>query len=263
MKLCIRGPGRQFCRARSFLSEPCVSNISPASSHQSHQCCLCHKTVPPRHLHAVNSMRSSLIELIEAQCGPLAADARICDDDLSALRRQRVEKLLQEERGELSDLDRRVIADLGRDVSTVQTAAAEIERPTRFGDRASDAVASFGGSWRFIIIFAVILVTWMAINSIGLFLQPFDPYPYILLNLLLSCVAAMQAPIIMMSQKRQEEKDRQRAENDYMINLRAELEIRQLHEKIDHQMAHQWARLAELQQIQIDLLEGRISKKDI
>ncbi|BCH67146.1 hypothetical protein RvVAT039_43620 [Agrobacterium vitis] len=193
----------------------------------------------------------------------MAADARICDDDLSALRRQRVEKLLQEERGELSDLDRRVIADLGRDVSTVQTAAAEIERPTRFGDRASDAVASFGGSWRFIIIFSIILVTWMAINSIGLFLQPFDPYPYILLNLLLSCVAAMQAPIIMMSQKRQEEKDRQRAENDYMINLRAELEIRQLHEKIDHQMAHQWARLAELQQIQIDLLEGRISKKDI
>ncbi|WP_234893670.1 DUF1003 domain-containing protein [Agrobacterium vitis] len=193
----------------------------------------------------------------------MAADARICDDDLSALRRQRVEKLLQEERGELSDLDRRVIADLGRDVSTVQTAAAENERPLRFGDRASDAVASFGGSWRFIIIFSIILVTWMAINSIGLFLRPFDPYPYILLNLLLSCVAAMQAPIIMMSQKRQEEKDRQRAENDYMINLRAELEIRQLHEKIDHQMAHQWARLAELQQIQIDLLEGRIYKKDI
>ncbi|BCH56088.1 hypothetical protein RvVAR031_36980 [Agrobacterium vitis] len=193
----------------------------------------------------------------------MAADARICDEDLSALRRQRVEKLLQEERGELSDLDRRVIADLGRDVSTVQTAAAENERPLRFGDRASDAVASFGGSWRFIIIFSIILVTWMAINSIGLFLRPFDPYPYILLNLLLSCVAAMQAPIIMMSQKRQEEKDRQRAENDYMINLRAELEIRQLHEKIDHQMAHQWARLAELQQIQIDLLEGRIYKKDI
>ncbi|MGV1824572.1 DUF1003 domain-containing protein [Agrobacterium vitis] len=193
----------------------------------------------------------------------MAADARICDDDLSALRRQRVEKLLQEERGELSDLDRRVIADLGRDVSTVQTAAAENERPLRFGDRASDAVASFGGSWRFIIIFSIILVAWMAINSIGLFLRPFDPYPYILLNLLLSCVAAMQAPIIMMSQKRQEEKDRQRAENDYMINLRAELEIRQLHEKIDHQMAHQWARLAELQQIQIDLLEGRIYKKDI
>ncbi|WP_234631888.1 DUF1003 domain-containing protein [Agrobacterium vitis] len=156
-----------------------------------------------------------------------------------------------------------MIADLGRDVSTVQTAAAENERPLRFGDRASDAVASFGGSWRFIIIFSIILVAWMAINSIGLFLRPFDPYPYILLNLLLSCVAAMQAPIIMMSQKRQEEKDRQRAENDYMINLRAELEIRQLHEKIDHQMAHQWARLAELQQIQIDLLEGRIYKKDI
>jgi uncharacterized membrane protein len=97
----------------------------------------------------------------------------------------------------------------------------------------------------------------MAINVVGVFAQPFDPYPFILLNLVLSCLAALQAPVIMMSQKRQEEKDRLRAENDYMINLRAELEIRQLHEKIDHQMAKQWERLAELQQIQIELLEKR------
>jgi uncharacterized membrane protein len=86
--------------------------------------------------------------------------------------------------------------------------------------------------------------------------EQFDPYPFILLNLLLSCIAALQAPVFMMSQRRLEEKDRFRAVNDYMINLRAELEIRQLHDMIEHQMAHQWERLAELQQIQIELLEG-------
>jgi len=92
---------------------------------------------------------------------------------------------------------------------------------------------------------------------VGLSADPFDPYPFILLNLVLSSLAALQAPVIMMSQRRQEDKDRLRSENDYMVNLRAELEIRQLHEKIDHQMAKQWERLAELQQIQIELLEKR------
>ncbi|MBB4009908.1 DUF1003 domain-containing protein [Allorhizobium taibaishanense] len=242
-----------------------MSNQTPRQPQRltTRQCCICHKTMPARRLHPLSTMRSALVMLIEQQAGPLPPDAEICDDDLSALRRRHVEELLEEERGELSELDRRVIADLGRDVSTVQAASSDVDRPMSFGDRASDAVATFGGSWRFIIIFAVILIGWMAINSIGLLRQPFDPYPYILLNLALSCVAAMQAPIIMMSQKRQEEKDRERAESDYMINLRAELEIRQLHEKIDHQMARQWERLAELQQIQIDLLEGKNGKNSM
>jgi uncharacterized membrane protein len=138
----------------------------------------------------------------------------------------------------------------------VQSSAANVlERKPTLGERTADRVASFGGSWTFILFFMGVLFSWMALNVSGLFAEPFDPYPFILLNLVLSCLAALQAPVIMMSQRRQEEKDRRRAENDYMINLRAELEIRQLHEKIDHQMAHQWERLAELQQIQIDLLE--------
>jgi len=106
-----------------------------------------------------------------------------------------------------------------------------------------------------------VLVAWVAINIVGLMSRPFDPYPFILLNLVLSCLAALQAPIIMMSQGRKEAKDRRRAESDYQVNLKAELEIRQLHEKVDHQLARQWDRLAEMQQIQIEILEEKIGNR--
>ncbi|MDQ0456468.1 DUF1003 domain-containing protein [Rhizobium paknamense] len=234
-----------------------MSGRHTTPSSDSHSCCVCHKKFPLKRLHSLQHLRPATLQLMEEDLGELPENGFICEDDLNTLRRRHVEKLLEDERGELSALDRRVIADLGSGASTVQQVSQEGERRLSFGDKAADAVASFGGSWSFILLFTAILVIWMVINTIGLFSQPFDPYPFILLNLVLSCVAALQAPIIMMSQKRQEEKDRQRAENDYMVNLRAELEIRQLHEKIDHQMARQWERLAELQQIQIDLLERR------
>lgn len=102
-----------------------------------------------------------------------------------------------------------------------------------FGERVADKVAAFGGSWTFILSFSGILIVWIATNALLLLNKGFDPYPFILLNLVLSCVAALQAPFIMMSQNRQEVIDRKRAENDYMINLKAEIEIRELHDKID------------------------------
>ncbi len=123
------------------------------------------------------------------------------------------------------------------------------------GERIADNVAKFGGSWRFIISFGVFLVMWMIINSIVLLRRPFDPYPFILLNLILSCLAAIQAPIIMMSQNRQEAKDRLRSEHDYRVNLKAELEIRHLHAKMDQLLTHQWNRLLQIQQIQVELIE--------
>lgn len=101
------------------------------------------------------------------------------------------------------------------------------------GQLISDKVARFGGSWSFILIFTGILMVWILYNTLMLKQDRFDPYPFILMNLVLSCLAALQAPIIMMSQNRQEEKDRKRAENDYLVNLKAELEIRSLHKKID------------------------------
>src|SRR5205814_9342279 len=122
------------------------------------------------------------------------------------------------------------------------------------GERVSDFVADFGGSWKFIISFFVILLVWIAFNAWMATKAVFDPYPFILLNLVLSCLAAIQAPIIMMSQKRQEAKDRLRSENDYRVNLKAELEIRHLHEKIDHLISRQWQRLAEIQQMQLEIM---------
>src|SRR5690606_1596748 len=108
--------------------------------------------------------------------------------------------------------------------------------------------------WKFIITFGAILSSWIALNIVGLLARPFDPYPFILLNLVLSCLAALQAPVIMMSQNRQEARDRIRSKNDYKVNLKAELEIRHLHEKLDHLLIHQWQRLMEIQQIQVELM---------
>ena len=144
--------------------------------------------------------------------------------------------------------------------SNVET---EFEQESSFGERLSDKLASFGGSWTFLILFGSILLAWITLNSIALLAKPFDPYPYILLNLVLSCLAAIQAPVIMMSQNRQEDKDRLRSQHDYQVNLKAELEIRHLHEKIDHLLSRQWERLVEIQQIQIDLMSeiSRIREK--
>jgi uncharacterized membrane protein len=124
------------------------------------------------------------------------------------------------------------------------------------GQKISDKVAKFGGSWAFIISFFVILLVWIGYNSVAIIAHRFDPYPFILMNLILSCIAALQAPIIMMSQNRQEEKDRNRSENDYLINLKAELEIRSLHQKIDLLLEEQIKVLFDSQAKQLEILKG-------
>jgi uncharacterized membrane protein len=132
------------------------------------------------------------------------------------------------------------------------------------GQSLSDKIARFGGSWMFIITFFVILLVWIAYNSLTPAADSFDPYPFILMNLVLSCLAALQAPIIMMSQNRQEEKDRQRAQNDYLINLKAELEIRSLHQKMDLVIEDQLRTLYEIQLKQMELLrdlQEQVNKK--
>ena len=233
-----------------------VSDEQEKKGAKTAHCVVCGRNLPIRQMHEIHELRPALQAMIAEHVDDLDDGSLICERDLSRYRRLYVEKLLNDERGELSELDRRVLDSFVTGGSTVQSSAdLVLESERSFGERAADAVASFGGSWSFILLFCAVLLLWMSVNISGLFAEPFDPYPFILLNLVLSCVAALQAPIIMMSQKRQEAKDRQRAESDYMVNLRAELEIRQLHEKIDHQMAKQWERLTELQQIQIELLE--------
>jgi len=222
-------------------------------------CChVCGRALPATELQPFLSVRPGLSALIAAEAPGWAEGGRICRTDIARFRRLYVERMLEDERGELGELDRAVLDSLETGRTLSRHLDADMAEGLTFGERMADAVARFGGSWPFISIFLGLLVLWIGLNVSALLQRPpFDPYPFILLNLLLSCIAALQAPIIMMSQRRQETKDRLRGENDYRVNLKAELEIRQLHEKIDHQLAHQWQRLVEMQQIQIELLEER------
>lgn len=224
-------------------------------------CCICGKPVDEHSALALASIRPGVRRLVEADHPGCSDGAMICTADLAEYRRTYVENLLEQERGEIGELERQVIAAMSNAQTVSRNIASDSDEQLTFGQRVSDKVAAFGGSWGFIIGFTLVLLIWMAVNVSGLLSQPFDPFPFILLNLVLSTIAALQAPIIMMSQKRQEQKDRLRAENDYRVNLKAEIEIRQLHEKMDHQLAQQWDRLAELQRIQIDLLEENLRER--
>lgn len=147
-----------------------------------------------------------------------------------------------------------------KEETLITTTIEDNEEQRTYGEKLSDQVASFGGSWKFIIIFGLILMVWIIYNTTIMVNKSFDPYPYILLNLILSCIAAIQAPIIMMSQNRTEAKDRKRAINDYLINLKSEIEIRNLHEKVDLSVIDQYKHLCEIQQKQLELLES-LNKK--
>jgi uncharacterized membrane protein len=200
-------------------------------------------------------VRSHLMERIRADHPDLAPDAAVSRAVIAEYRGRLVEDLLREERGELSDLEQDVVDSLRRHEIVGRDVDAAFDEKRTFGQKLSDQIAEFGGSWTFIIAFFTFLVLWMALNvAVGLG-RAFDPFPFILLNLVLSCLAAIQAPIIIMSQKRQEARDRLRSQNDYRVNLKAELEIRHLHEKLDHLLTKQWERLTEIQQIQLELLQ--------
>jgi uncharacterized membrane protein len=185
----------------------------------------------------------------------------ICRADLTDLRGQYVHSLLESEKGELSSLEDDVVRSLREHELLSSNIDAEFEQKWSFGERLADKIATFGGSWAFLICFGVFLFIWIGMNSLVLLWRPLDPYPFIFLNLILSCLAAIQAPIIMMSQNRQEAKDRIRSQHDYQVNLKAELEIRNLHEKVDHLLSHQWERLVQIQELQLELLSELGAKK--
>lgn len=170
-----------------------------------------------------------------------------------------LQNYLAKDIGDFSQLEKEVIETIG-DKGVISDRPDETDSDLTLGQRLSDRVASFGGSWKFIILFAIILFVWILFNSLMPDKDKFDPYPYILMNLVLSCIAAIQAPIIMMSQNRQEEKDRERAKQDYMVNLKSELEIRLLHEKLDHLIIDQQQELIKYQQTQIEKLNEILKK---
>jgi len=203
---------------------------------------------------AAATVRPSIAEVIRAEHPEWSPEQYICRPDLARFRERYVHSLLESERGELSSLEDEVVKSLAAHELVSENVEAEFERKWTFGERLADRIATFGGSWAFLILFAVLLTLWIAANSVVFLWRPVDPYPFILLNLILSCLAAVQAPIIMMSQNRQEAKDRMRSQHDYQVNLKAELEIRHLHEKLDHLLSHQWERLVQIQELQVELL---------
>ena len=173
-----------------------------------------------------------------------------------------MEHLVKKEVGQMTELEQQVLEKMQSNKFVADNVEPELEREYTFAERLSDKIAEFGGSWKFIISFLSMMFIWMALNVFWYQNKGFDPYPFILLNLVLSCLAALQAPIIMMSQNRQEEKDRIRSEHDYQVNLSAELQIRMLHEKLDHLMHNQHRQVVEIQQIQIELMQELEEKID-
>jgi len=219
-------------------------------------CHICGRSFPPSQLLPGSVLHGTMHDKICAQHPEWTDDCNICMDDLNHFRHEFIEEKLAEENGELTALQQEVMHSIKENELVIKDINAEFDSKLSFGDHIADKVAEFGGSWRFIISFLAILFIWLLINSLTFILKkPFDPFPFILLNLVLSCVAAIQAPVIMMSQNRQETKDRLRAEQDFKTNLKAELEVRNLNAKIDELLTHQWQRLLEIQQIQMDMIE--------
>jgi uncharacterized membrane protein len=228
-----------------------------ASKKERLQCAISGRDKARRDLIPLDAVRPNLVERILKDHPDLAQDALISRSEVARYRALYVEDLLKAEVGEITELEQRVADSLTTHETLSENVEQDYEDRRTLGERLSDQIATFGGSWMFIIGFCVALAIWIAFNAAVGDRAAFDPYPYILLNLILSCVAALQAPIIMMSQKRQEAKDRLRSLNDYQINLKAELEIRHLHEKMDHLISKQWQRLAEIQQVQLEMMSER------
>jgi uncharacterized membrane protein len=206
-------------------------------------------------------VRPEIIELIRKEKPDFSEKGWICVEDLDRFLQLYVRSLIIEEKGELTAIEEEVIRSIREQELLSDNIDTQYQDSLTFGQKLADRVADFGGSWRFIILFMIVIFFWLGLNSFLLFSRPFDPFPFILLNLVLSCIAAIQAPVIMMSQKRQESRDRMRSVNDYQINLKAELEIRHLHQKIDHILSKQWERLIEIQEIQLEIMEELRNKK--
>ena len=210
----------------------------------------------------LRNIYNGISELIMSDHPEFTEDTFISSSDLNYYRKKYIESLLKKEK-EYARTEEDVLNSILSKEIISENSNKVYSKKQLIGQNIADSVAKFGGSWTFILIFIFILLFWIILNSITLMKKPFDPYPYILLNLVLSCLAALQAPVIMMSQNRQEEKDRIRAENDYQVNLKAEIEIKILHEKLNHLITDQWDRLVEIQEIQLELLEELQKKMEL
>jgi uncharacterized membrane protein len=200
-------------------------------------------------------IRHSIISLIQRDNPGFTHESFLSTGELNDYRAKYISEMLTRELGELTQLEQTVLASLNGNTTITDKIEDDDRQLLTTGQKISDKVASFGGSWKFLILFGIFMLIWITVNAFWLANKGFDPYPFILLNLLLSCVAAIQAPVIMMSQNRQEDKDRARGKKDYMINLKSELEIRTLHEKVDHFIQDQQQELLDIQKIQLEMMD--------
>lgn len=217
-------------------------------------CQISGKKVPLDQALPADLVRESLIPTLQAMTANWNPNGYISLEELNKARQKHVEQFVQGD-DDVARARQEVLHSIEEQQILSRDTYDDFEESLSFGDKMADKIAEFGGSWKFIGLFGLILVSWMIVNALALRNEGFDPYPFILLNLVLSCLAAIQAPVIMMSQNRQEIRDRIRAENDYKVNLKAELEIRHLNEKVDRLLNDQWKHLLEIQQVQMDMIE--------
>jgi len=223
-------------------------------------CQICGKEMTRDELVPASSVRASIAGIIKQECPGWSPEGYICHADLSRFGIGYIRDALAKETDECASLGVPGKSGKGEEDHLPKNDYTEYEKELTFGEHLSDKIAGFAGSWSFIAVFAGLIFLWVALNTWMLLARPFDPYPFILLNLVLSILTAVQAPVIIMSQNRQEIRDRLHADRDYQVSVHTELEIHRLHRKIDHLMTNQAQRLLEIQQIQTELLEELAEK---
>ena len=226
-------------------------------------CYVSKKKLPLTELYRGRFLKKEILDLLKKDFPDFSENDYISIGSLNEYRKRYMATLLKQENVEISEMEKQVIESVAKNELLSKDLEEELSKDLTPAQRIADKIAGFGGSWTFILSFFLFLLLWMAINVFVLVKRPFDPFPFILLNLILSCLAAIQAPVIMMSQNRKEEKDRKRSQNDYKVNLKAELEIKLLHEKIDHIIIHQNQRMLEIQQLQTDYLDDILKALNI
>lgn len=224
------------------------------------KCHVTQKIFKENEAHRGDFIRKEILNLIQNDYHDFNETSYISTVELNQYRKKYIASLIATEASQLNYLEQEVLDAVSTHKILSENIEFEIDKDLTFSEKVADSIANFGGSWIFISLFFVFIISWVALNIYILTTNSFDPYPFILLNLILSCLAAIQAPIILMSQNRVEHKDRIRGEHDYQVNLKAELEIRLLNEKVDHITLHQNKKILEILELQADYLEDIIQK---
>ena len=235
--------------------------VAPPTPTKFVRCQILNVDVPVDDAIPVDLVRDVLIPLIQAKANPWDPQGYVSIQELNRARTEHVESLLKSDDADTERVNREIFQSVQEHELLAKNVDTEFDKTRSFGERCADKIEAFGGSWKFIWLFAILLVLWMGVNTSIILAKPVDPFPYIFLNLILSCLAAIQAPVIMMSQNRQEERDRMRGENDYKVNMKAEIEIRAINEKIDKLLNDQWKHLLEIQQMQVDMIQDMARAK--